>query len=307
VFDDQTGYGNGLGNRLLGNPAIPFPNDFVPGHAILDLFEHDPHHDARALERGLAPANPRVGHNVPAQLDTLASSVVFRLHADAPHYAPARTCLQASSRIKKVVRNQPPFAMKRMKAVPPNKPENGGRRRRHRRTAIENKMKTMKTLKTIGLAAMMLATTLAAQAGPVRGYFRSNGTYMAPSYRSSYGSVGRTSSRSYNSGYVYRSPYAAYPSVNVHGYYRSNGTYVMAHVRTPPDSTVTDNLNNRGSPSVWPSYVAPRCSPLDAELSRPRTMPYYGSSRLDAGILLPTGASSPRPLFRTSGWSGSDF
>jgi hypothetical protein len=104
----------------------------------------------------------------------------------------------------------------------------------------------MKMLKTIVLVAMMLATTLAAQAGPVRGYSRSNGTYGAPSYRSSSGSVGRTSGRGYSSGYVYRNPYAAYPSVNVRGYSRSTGTYVWPHVRTAPNSTVTDNLSYRG-------------------------------------------------------------
>ncbi len=89
VFYHQVRNGNGLGNRLFGNPATPLPNDLVPGHAILDLFESNPHHNARALERGLPAANPRVGHNVPAQLDPLARSVAFRLHADALHYPPS--------------------------------------------------------------------------------------------------------------------------------------------------------------------------------------------------------------------------
>ena len=73
----------------------------------------------------------------------------------------------------------------------------------------------MKTLTRFALAAMMLITTLTAQAGWVSGYYRSNGTYVAPYYRSDYGSVGRSSS--YSSGYVYRNPYAAYPSVHVRG------------------------------------------------------------------------------------------
>jgi hypothetical protein len=38
-----------------------------------------------------------------------------------------------------------------------------------------------------------------------------------------------------SSGYVYRNPYAAYPSVHVRGYYRSTGTYVAPHVRTGPN------------------------------------------------------------------------
>jgi hypothetical protein len=104
----------------------------------------------------------------------------------------------------------------------------------------------MIALKTILLSAMMLASTLVAQAGGVRGYYRSNGTYVAPYYRSSYGSLGRTTSHSYSSGYFYRNPYAAYPSVSVRGFYRSSGTYVAPHVRTAPNSTVRDNLSYRG-------------------------------------------------------------
>jgi hypothetical protein len=100
----------------------------------------------------------------------------------------------------------------------------------------------MKTLIKFVLAAVLLASTVVTQAGPVRGYYRSNGTYVAPHYRSDYGSMGSTSS----SGYVYRNPYAAYPSVSVRGYYRSSGTYVAPYVRTPANNTVTDNLSYRG-------------------------------------------------------------
>ena len=102
----------------------------------------------------------------------------------------------------------------------------------------------MKILTKFALTAMMLITTLTAQAGGVRGYCRSSGTYVAPHYRSAYGSVGHSYGSS--SGYVYRNPYAAYPSVNVRGYYHSNGTYVAPHVRTAPNGTVTDNLSYRG-------------------------------------------------------------
>ena len=102
----------------------------------------------------------------------------------------------------------------------------------------------MKTLTKLALAAMMLITTLTAQAGWVSGHYRSSGTYVAPYYRTASGSEGRSYGSS--SGYVYRNPYAAYPSVNVRGYYRSNGTYVAPHVRTAPNGTVTDNLSYRG-------------------------------------------------------------
>jgi hypothetical protein len=102
----------------------------------------------------------------------------------------------------------------------------------------------MKTLKTIVLAAMMLTGDLAAQAGPVSGHYRSSGTYVSPHYRSGYGSARRSSGS--GRAYVYRNPYAAYPSVHVRAYYRTTGTYVAPHVRTAPNWTVTDNLSYRG-------------------------------------------------------------
>src|ERR1017187_1730544 len=74
----------------------------------------------------------------------------------------------------------------------------------------------MKALIKFALAAVMLITTLTAQAGGVRGHYRSSGTYVAPYYRSDSGSVGRSYGSS--SGYVYRNPYAAYPSVSVRGF-----------------------------------------------------------------------------------------
>ena len=100
----------------------------------------------------------------------------------------------------------------------------------------------MKTLTKLAMATVFLTTALAAQAGWVNGYYRSNGTYVAPSYRSDYGSLGGGS----GSGYVYRNPYAADPSVGVSGYIRTDGTFVAPYRRTPPNNTVTDNLSYRG-------------------------------------------------------------
>lgn len=109
----------------------------------------------------------------------------------------------------------------------------------------------MKALIKFVLAIILLTSTVGAQAEWVSGHYRSNGTYVAPYYRSSSGSLGGSYStgslsRNYSSGYVYRNPYAAYPSVQVQGYYRSNGTYVAPYFRTPPNHTVTDNLSYRG-------------------------------------------------------------
>ena len=54
-----------------------------------------------------------------------------------------------------------------------------------KRTATDNKqqIKTMKTLTKLALAALILTIAVAAQAGTVRGHFRSNGTYVMPHYR----------------------------------------------------------------------------------------------------------------------------
>lgn len=104
----------------------------------------------------------------------------------------------------------------------------------------------MKALTKIALAALIACSAFATQAGEVRGYVRSNGTYVAPHYRSDSGSLGS----SHSTGYVYRNPYAATPSVSVSGYTRSTGTYVAPHVRTAPNWTPTDNLNYRGYGTV---------------------------------------------------------
>jgi hypothetical protein len=114
---------------------------------------------------------------------------------------------------------------------------------------LSNENKTMKILNRIALTAAIFLTGFASQAAGVNGYFRSNGTYVAPYFHPDYGSLGRTSP-GFGSGYIYRNPYAAYPSVHVHGYFRSGGTYVAPHVRTPPNWTVKDNLSYRGYGSI---------------------------------------------------------
>jgi hypothetical protein len=105
----------------------------------------------------------------------------------------------------------------------------------------------MNTLAKLSLLAAVLVSAFAAEARNVRGYYRSNGTYVAPHYRSSSSSLSGSGYRSsYGSDYVYRNPYAAYPSVKVREYTRDDGTMVLPHRRTPANDTVTDNLNYRG-------------------------------------------------------------
>ena len=109
-------------------------------------------------------------------------------------------------------------------------------------SGLELRTETMKSLAKLIIAVVFLTTAFAAHAGWVNGYYRSNGTYVTPYYRSDYGSMGNGSSY----GYVYRNPYAAYPSVSVRGYYRADGTFVAPYRRTAPNNTTTDNLNYRG-------------------------------------------------------------
>ena len=126
----------------------------------------------------------------------------------------------------------------------------------------------MKTLTKIALAALIACSAFGTQAGQVRGYVRSNGTYVAPHYRSDSGSLGS----SHSSGYVYRNPYAATPSVSVNGYYRSSGTYVAPHVRTAPNDTVTDNLSYRGFGTI---RVPKSSLGSDSGFTAPRTLPAF--------------------------------
>lgn len=93
----------------------------------------------------------------------------------------------------------------------------------------------MKLISKIVLVVALLATTFAAEARGGRRYSYSSRSYAAPRY---------------SSGYTYRNPYAAYPSVSVQGYTRSTGTFVMPHNRTPANNTLTDNLSYRGYGTV---------------------------------------------------------
>ncbi len=84
VLHDQIGDGDGFGNRVFGKLAIPLEHDLVPGEALIELFENNPHHNARALERGLTAADFRIRHDVPSEFHPVALSICLRFHADAP-------------------------------------------------------------------------------------------------------------------------------------------------------------------------------------------------------------------------------
>jgi hypothetical protein len=81
------------------------------------------------------------------------------------------------------VRNRPRFAMKGVKAVRVNEPKTGGGRRQHHARPRQQNKRTMNALAKIALVLATLTLAAAAQADWVRGYVRSNGTYVAPYYR----------------------------------------------------------------------------------------------------------------------------
>jgi hypothetical protein len=118
----------------------------------------------------------------------------------------------------------------------------------------------MNSFAKLSLVATVLCSALIVEAGNVRGYVRSNGTYVAPHYRSDSGSFGNygVGTSSGGTGYVYRNPYAAYPSVKVREYTRDDGTMVLPHRRTPANDRLEDNLNYRGNGSLRvPKSAAP--------------------------------------------------
>ena len=94
VFHDEVGNRDGFRDGLVSNPAVPLAFNLTPGQAILELFENDPYHDARAFECGLAAADFRVSHDVAAEFDAPGLPIRFRLHATAMDYAAAKTGLQ---------------------------------------------------------------------------------------------------------------------------------------------------------------------------------------------------------------------
>lgn len=100
--------------------------------------------------------------------------------------------------------------------------------------------KHMKTFAILTIAIGLLASATAVHARGGRGL---SGSGLSGSSHGSYGTI-------HSSGYVYRNPYAAYPSVGVRGYTNFDGTYVVPHYRTPANHTVTDNLSYRGYGTV---------------------------------------------------------
>ncbi len=93
----------------------------------------------------------------------------------------------------------------------------------------------------------------------------------------------------------------------VSGYVRSSGTYVQPYYRTPANGAPYDNLSYRGYTSQQRRYISPRANSFGSNWTDPKTMPYYGDSKSNAGLLPHTGNYSPRPLYGNSHSSGAGF
>jgi hypothetical protein len=83
----------------------------------------------------------------------------------------------------------------------------------------------------------LLFLAFSASAGEVAGYYRSNGTYVRPHYRSNSSSFGSTTKTA--------NPNANPSRVEVRSYKKNNGTVVYGHERTRANKTTKDNLRYR--------------------------------------------------------------
>lgn len=115
----------------------------------------------------------------------------------------------------------------------------------------------------------------------VHGYFRRNGTYVSPHYRSApdgnfqnnWSTKGNVDPYTGRSGTRVSPPTNYGGDVYVEGYYRRNGTYVQPHYRSAPDGDPSNNWSSRGNVNPYTGSIGTR-DPEDEEAS-----PDWSSSR----------------------------
>ena len=96
----------------------------------------------------------------------------------------------------------------------------------------------------------------------VKGYYKSNGTYVEPHVRSSPNST-KTDNYSYPGNTTPISPpsgnYVPASSTDkwIDGYYRTDGTFVKGHWRSAPNSNETDNFSYPGNVNPYTGKLAP--------------------------------------------------
>ena len=117
----------------------------------------------------------------------------------------------------------------------------------------------MKNILSLLILLLFVPLTIFAGDVYVKGYYRSDGTYVQPHYRSApdgnpynnYSSPGNINP------YKNKSLSPSTGDVYVKGYYRSDGTYVKPHYRSAPDGNPYNNYSSPGSASSYSSVTIP--------------------------------------------------
>lgn len=100
----------------------------------------------------------------------------------------------------------------------------------------------MRAVVSGALVALTIATAAGAQTHEVSGYYRSNGTYVAPHQSANPG---------YGTPYGSASGYTNPSDHQVSGYSTSRGTYVQPYRATNPNSSSQDNYSTRGNTNPY--------------------------------------------------------
>jgi len=136
------------------------------------------------------------------------------------------------------------------------------------------------------LLALILSVGLSFGRGgsvSVRGYFRSNGTYVAPHFRSApdgyfwnnYSAKGNVNPFTGTVGT--KLPPVNYGSdVWVNGYFRKDGTYVHGYYRSAPNGNTLDIFSTSGSINPSTGKVGTKLPPLKTD--NPSSLPEYSGS-----------------------------
>ena len=117
----------------------------------------------------------------------------------------------------------------------------------------------MKNILSLLILLLFVPVTIFAGDVYVKGYYRSDGTYVQPHYRSApdgnpynnYSSPGNINP------YKNKSLSPSTGDVYVKGYYRSDGTYVKPHYRSAPDGNPYNNYSSPGNTSSYSSATIP--------------------------------------------------
>lgn len=121
----------------------------------------------------------------------------------------------------------------------------------------------------VSLALCLLISLPSPAQVRVRGYFRKDGTYVAPHYRSrpdgnfynNWSTKGNINPYTGGPGTKVTAPSRSSGDVFVEGYFRGDGTYVAPHHRSRPDGNFYDNWSTKGNVNPYSGDEGTRVSP----------------------------------------------